>query len=93
MKKTSDPAIPGHYLSRLNGQETADPKEVIDAFFDYANLPQVKDQLWRWLEVTVTGSFNQDLFQDQRKDLLHFYQQLEKLLEATYLQHLAQQQK
>ncbi len=60
---------------------------VIDDFFSYAHLPQVRELLWEWLKTTVTGNYNKSLSRRERADLLYFYEQLTKLTEAVHLLH------
>ena len=60
---------------------------AVHAFFNYANLPQAKEYLWTWLKATVAGTYSKDLDRTERADLLYFYEQLEKLIEAAHLLH------
>lgn len=86
MKPSEYPAWEMH-PRHLNKEEADLPLQVIDAFFDYGNLPQIRDMLWLLLETTVTGSFSNHLTGRERRNLLYFYQQLEKLVEAVHVLH------
>lgn len=41
---------------KLNKEEIEDPYQVIDGFFDYGHLPQIREHLWEWLQLTVGGN-------------------------------------
>ncbi len=79
---------PPHELMphKLSKEETLNPHSVIYAFFDYAHLPQVREMLWEWLKITAVGNW-QSLSTEERADVLYFYEQLEKLVEAAHLIH------
>jgi hypothetical protein len=62
-----------------------DPMLVIQDFFDYAHLPEARQQLWEMLKTIVTGNFPRTLNRRERTDLVYFYEQLEKLVEAAHL--------
>ena len=70
----------------LNEQERENPYEVVYNFFDYGNLPEIREMLWEWFRVTVTGSFHREDCKD-RVNMIHFYEQLEKLVEAIHVIH------
>ncbi|HEX7905951.1 MAG TPA: hypothetical protein VF487_18895 [Chitinophagaceae bacterium] len=72
---------------KLSQAETNDPLQVIHSFYDYAHLPQVRELLWKWLKATVTGTFNSGLTRRERDSLTHFFEHLEKLIEATHIIH------
>lgn len=70
----------------LTSHQTENPGLVIYELFDYASLPMLKDHLWQWLKLTVTGGYNKKYFDyRERESILTFYEHLEKLLEASYL--------
>lgn len=79
-------------LSLLNSEEINNPQMVLTELFDFAHLPELKNMLWEWLKATVSGSYNKTLSNRERASILHYYEYLEKLLEANYLIH-AQQKK
>jgi hypothetical protein len=74
---------------KLTQQEADKPFMVVNDFFDYASLPQVRDLMWQWLETTVTGSFAEELTGPERARVLVFFQQLEKLIEAAHVIHVS----
>jgi hypothetical protein len=55
-------------------------------------LSEAKEQLWLWLEATVTGKFPKDLSRLERGNILDFYRRLEKLLEDLHRLHAGLQQ-
>lgn len=69
----------------LSAEEREVPQDVIREFFSFAHLPQVRSFLWDWLKTTIAGNFNTALSKRERADLLSFYEQLVKLIEAAYL--------
>ncbi|MET0393061.1 MAG: hypothetical protein ABW019_07955 [Chitinophagaceae bacterium] len=72
---------------RLSPAEIQDPLSVIHDFFQYAHLPEIREQLWEMLKTTVTGGYCHELSHRERTDLIHFYEKLEKLVEAAHLLH------
>jgi len=68
----------------LTVQEVNDPLVFLEAFYDFAHLPQHRQELKEMLNITVTGQFN-SLPLDRRCDLVYLYGLYEKLLEATHL--------
>jgi hypothetical protein len=86
--------MPGHSLQspefiplHLSKKEIKKPITVVNDFFSFADLPQVRTIMWEWLKITVTGSYSKSLSRDERSDLLYFYEQLQKLIEAAHLLH------
>lgn len=73
---------------KLTAEQVANPMLVVHALFDFAHLPQLREMLWHLLRAVVTGSYA-SLPQDEKNDLLYFYEQLEKLMEAAHLLHKA----
>ena len=75
--------IPTYNLSQ---HETENPGLVLYELFDYASLPRLKQHLWQWLRITVTGGFSKKyLHYNERENLFTFYEHFEKLLEAAYI--------
>ncbi len=71
---------------KLSLDETRNPVKVVHQFFDYAHLPQVRTHLWEWLKNTVAGDFN-SLSRQEKGNLLYFFEQVEKLIEAAHIIH------
>lgn len=71
----------------LTSKEIADPQLVIDEFFDFAHLPEVRELLWEWLKVTVTGTYHKELNASERSAILTLYEQLSRLVEAAHILH------
>ena len=78
---------------KLTEEEAANPYSVIDSFFTYASLPQIRDELRTWLEITVTGNFPDHSNNEQRNNLIYFYGQIERLIESVYVLHISKQEK
>ncbi len=82
------------YPRKLSEEEINDPYLVIRQFFDYTSLPDIRENLWEWLKITVSGTFNTELFKKyQRYDMIYFYEHIEKLIEAAHLIHLQEKAK
>ena len=69
---------------RLEASELENPMLALDRFFDFEHLPGIRELLWLWLKVTVTGSYS-ELEDKEKRELLDFYELLETLVEAAYL--------
>ncbi len=70
----------------LSPHQTENPALVFYELFDYSSLPMLKEHLWQWLKLTVTGGYNKKYFDyRQRESILVLYEHLEKLLEASYI--------
>ena len=77
--------------AKLSEEEIQDPYLVIFRFFDYADLPFIREHLWDWFKATVSGTFNSHVFDmGQRYDLVYLYEHIEKLVEAAHLINLRQ---
>ena len=75
--------------TKLSEEEIKDPYLVIFRFFDYAGLPSVREHLWEWLKITVSGTFSTHMLsRGQRYDMIYLYEHIEKLVEAAHLIHL-----
>jgi uncharacterized protein (UPF0216 family) len=70
---------------KLTREEMEDPLLVIHDFFSNSHLPQAREQLWELLKVAVTGNYGKSLTRIERSDLVFFYEQLEKLVEASHV--------
>jgi hypothetical protein len=67
--------------------EFANAQRAFSSFFEYNDLSEAKEQLWLWLEATVTGKFPKDLSRRERSNILEFYRRLENLLEDLHRLH------
>jgi hypothetical protein len=74
-------------LHKLSQQEITDPYLVIDELFDFADLPDIKELLWGWLKITVTGTYHKNLSATERSAIIDLYEKLEKLVEAVQVIH------
>lgn len=70
----------------LSDEERKNPYSVIDKLFDFAHLPQIREMLWDWFKVTVTGEFSARSW-DSKADLVYFFEKVQLLIEAVYLIH------
>lgn len=73
---------------KLDKQEINDPYLIIGRFFDYADIDSIREYLWEWLKITVSGTFNTYLVdKQQRYDMIYFFEHLQKLIEASHAIH------
>ncbi|MFB6457062.1 HEPN domain-containing protein [Chitinophaga sp. Hz27] len=70
---------------KLNSNEIENPLSVLEDFFDHDHLYGSRYCLWEMLRSTITGSYFNGLSAKERDDMAHFYELLERLIEATYL--------
>lgn len=71
---------------KLSIEEVEHPERVVDEFFQFAHLPQVRWYMWEMMKTLVSGNFG-ELEARERIGLLCFYEQVEKLIEGVYVQH------
>lgn len=69
---------------KLSVEEIEHPEKVIEAFFQYAHLPQIRWYYWEGLKTLITGTFV-SLKSKERSNLIFFYEQLEKLIEIVHV--------
>jgi hypothetical protein len=73
----------------LDEQEREHPCLVFFRMFDYNHLPAIREDLWNWLVLTVTGTFNSDQYESHlREKTLLLYEHLQKVIEAAHIMHL-----
>jgi len=78
--------IPQAYpLFKLSDEEAQDPLQVIEDFFSFVHLPEIRQMLCNWFKSTVTGTFPRDPDRTGRKEIVLLYEHLEKLVEAAHL--------
>jgi len=70
---------------KLSKEEMENPMLALHDFYSYSHLPAVRESLWELLRTTVAGNYCSSLDRRERCDLLYFYEQLEKLIEATHV--------
>jgi hypothetical protein len=71
---------------KLSIEEVEEPQRVIEEFFQFAHLPQVRWYLWELMKAMVTGSFPH-METRERNSLICFYEQLEKMIEGVHVLH------
>lgn len=69
----------------LSQEEMENPIKVIHDFFSRQHLPEARKQLWELLKVAFIGNYGKSLTRMERSDLVSFYEQLEKLVEAVHV--------
>lgn len=79
----------GRPLYTLSAVEQSDPNQVVDELFDFAAHPELKQLLWTWLKVTVTGTYHKELSSHERSAILSLYEKMEKLVDAAHVMHLS----
>lgn len=81
---------PDHLLKprHLEPEEESQPALVFYRLFDYAHLPSLRERLWCWFRLTVTGGFNTESCEPEtREQLVSLYEHLARLLEAAHLEY------
>jgi hypothetical protein len=73
---------------KLSPDEVQDPNVVISQLFDFMHLPQVRQALWDWFKLTVTGQYKNEKA-SEKANLIMLYEKLEKLIEAVHIIHKA----
>jgi hypothetical protein len=71
---------------KLTAEEIECPEKVIDDFFQFAHLPQVRLYMWEGMKTMVTGSYT-ELKSRERLNLIYFYEQIEKLIEVIHVMY------
>jgi hypothetical protein len=71
---------------KLTLEEIENPEKVIEDFFQYAQLPQVRWIMWEGIKTLVTGNFAH-LKSRERASLIYFYEQMEKLVEGVHVMY------
>jgi hypothetical protein len=69
---------------KLSKEEIENPRMVIENFFDFAHLPQIRKMYWELLKVMVCGNWN-SLDKPERTDMVYFFEKLEKIIEAVHI--------
>jgi len=70
---------------KLTTQEIANPYLVINELFQFDHLPYIRELHWELFKSTVTGGFNRELDRRERFTLVHYYELIEKLIEAAHI--------
>jgi hypothetical protein len=70
----------------LSKEEIENPYTVLTDFFSYGHIPEIRNQLWELLKLTVSSSYHKQS-RREKADLVYFYDRLSKLIEAIYLIH------
>jgi hypothetical protein len=71
---------------KLSTEEIEFPEKVVDEFFQFAHLPQVRWYLWEIMKTMVTDGYSH-LKSKERSNLIYFYEQVEKLIEVVHVMH------
>jgi hypothetical protein len=71
---------------KLTPEEIENPEKVVEDFFQYAQLPEVRWIMWEGVKTMVTGNFA-NLKTRERTSLIYFYEQVEKLIEGVHVMH------
>lgn len=76
---------PFFHHTHLSEQESTDPMLVIDHFCELFPPATARETLWLWLSETLAAEDTQYEDAQHRADLLLFYHELLRLLDASYL--------
>jgi hypothetical protein len=79
------PSITDFPICKLSPEEINNPYLVLNDFFSIGHLPEVREKLWEFFKVTITGSYPERLDTIEKIHLVCLYEYLEKLVEAVYL--------
>lgn len=71
-------------LPTITPDEIKDPQKVLEEFFLTYHPEECRIELWKWLRLTIGGDFG-DLESNERGNLICFYENLQRLIEAVYL--------
>lgn len=71
----------------LGDDEIGNPLLVMHELFSFGHLPEIRELLWTSFKTMIAGNYATSLTADERNELVYFYEQLEKLVEAAHLMH------
>jgi hypothetical protein len=69
---------------KLSEEEIEDPFLVLHEFFMFVHLPDIRQELWEWLKLTVCGNYHKQSSMD-KSNLIYLYEQVDKLMEAVHI--------
>lgn len=87
MRQKHKSAEQSNQVLRLNPNERRDPAGVVTEFFMTYDLKDTREILWEWLCAGLANTNH--IFPEpiDRSNLLFFYENVEKLIEANHLQN------
>ncbi|MCX6317285.1 MAG: hypothetical protein NTW29_08340 [Bacteroidetes bacterium] len=68
----------------LKPDEIENPYLVIERLFANTHLPALREALWQWLRITITGTYSLEESL-QQANLIHLYEEMERVLEAMWV--------
>lgn len=71
---------------KLSEEEIENPHLVLHEFFTFVHLPDIRQALWEWLKLTVSGNYHRQSCTD-KSNIIYLYEQVEKLMEAVHIIH------
>jgi hypothetical protein len=71
-------------LRKLSPEEIVNPHLVIQQLFINTPMPDLREALWQWLKLTITGTYT---LKDplERANLVYLYEEMERVLEAVWV--------
>ena len=69
---------------RLTAEEKQNPYAVLEDFYSFFHLQDIREMLWDWLVAAMSSESGQYNTGYARSNLIFTYEKLELLLEATY---------
>lgn len=72
----------------LTEVEMSDPHVVIERFFDFARLPEIKQMLREIFEIMVRKNYPHSPDSIQHDNIIYFFEKLEQLAEAAHRLYL-----
>lgn len=80
-------------LLRLTEADKQNPCFVLDDFFSFFHLQDMREILWDWLTTALSTDSGRYSTAFERSNLLFAYEKLELLVEAAYLMYKRRKQK
>lgn len=72
-------------IHKLTTEEISNPHMVLQDLFSFSHLPELREMLWKSLKANITGNYPKHLTNWERNEVVHLFEQLERLLEAAHL--------
>jgi hypothetical protein len=70
---------------RLSPAQTQNPNLVLDDFFEYYHLNEVREIMWQWLTEVVSSPRDSANDPHERNNHMFFYEKMESLVEAAWI--------
>ena len=71
---------------KLTPEEIEHPEKVLEDFFQFVHLPEVRRYMWEGMKTLVTETYSH-LKCREKSNLIYFYEQLEKVIEVVHVMY------